>query len=74
VGAVLIASIFHVLLSEGRLSMHELLITLFLFLSAPVTCFFLAQAYLARKVPPEKLPGTGCDHGWSVYDDPPGRP
>jgi multicomponent K+:H+ antiporter subunit G len=73
VGAVLIASILHVLLTEGRLSGHELLITLFLFLSAPVTAFFLAQAYLARNVPPEKLPGTGGDHGWSVYDDPPER-
>jgi multicomponent K+:H+ antiporter subunit G len=73
VGAVLIASILHVLMIEGRFSMHELLIALFLFLSAPVTAFFLAQAYLARKVPPENLPGTGGDHGWSVYDDPPER-
>jgi multicomponent K+:H+ antiporter subunit G len=73
VGAVLIASILHVLMIEGRFSMHELLIALFLFLSAPVTAFFLAQAYLARKVPPENLPGTGGDHGWSVYDDPPDR-
>jgi multicomponent K+:H+ antiporter subunit G len=73
VGAVLIASILHVLMIEGRFSMHELLIALFLFLSAPVTAFFLAQAYLARRVPPENLPGTGGDHGWSVYDDPPDR-
>jgi multicomponent K+:H+ antiporter subunit G len=73
VGALLIASILHVFLIEGRISGHELLITLFLFLSAPVTAFFLAQAYLARKVPPEKLPGTGGDHGWSVFDDPPKR-
>jgi multicomponent K+:H+ antiporter subunit G len=73
VGAVLIASILHVLMIEGRFSMHELLIALFLFLSAPVTAFFLAQAYLARRVRPENLPGTGGDHGWSVYDDPPDR-
>jgi multicomponent K+:H+ antiporter subunit G len=73
VGAVLIASILHIFLIEGRISAHELLISLFLFLTAPVTAFFLAQAYLARKVRPGKLPGTGGDHGWSVYDDPPGR-
>lgn len=73
VGGVLVASILHVFLTEGRLSAHELLITLFLFLSAPVTAFFIAQTYLSRKVPPEKLPGTGGDHGWSVYDDPPSR-
>jgi multicomponent K+:H+ antiporter subunit G len=73
VGAVLIASILHVVMTEGRFSMHELLIALFLFLSAPVTAFFLAQAHLARRVPPENLPGTGGDHGWSVFDDPPDR-
>jgi multicomponent K+:H+ antiporter subunit G len=73
VGAVLVASILHVFVTEGRVSFHELLISLFLFLSAPVTAFFLSQAYLARRVSPEDLPRTGSEHGWSVYDDPPGR-
>ena len=74
VGTVLVASILHVVLTEGRLSMHELLITLVLFLSAPITAFFIAQAFIARRVPPEALPRTGGEHGWSVHDDPPGGP
>lgn len=73
VGAALVASIVNVLLTEGRLSVHELLITLFLFLSAPVTAFFIAQTYLARNVRPKELPGTGGDSGWSTYDDAPGE-
>jgi multicomponent K+:H+ antiporter subunit G len=73
VGAGLIASILHVLLVEGRLSIHELLITLFLFLSAPITAFFIAQVHLSRKVPPDALPRSGGEYGWSVHDDPPDR-
>jgi multicomponent K+:H+ antiporter subunit G len=73
VGAVLIASILNVLLIEQRLSVHELLITLFLFLSAPVTANFLAKTYLARNIAPDELPETGGEHGWSVYDDAPSR-
>jgi multicomponent K+:H+ antiporter subunit G len=73
VGGVLIASILYFLHAEGRLSFHELLITLFLFLTAPVSANFLAKAYLARNVPPEKLPDTGSESGWAIYDDPPER-
>lgn len=73
VGSVLIASILYFLLTEQRLSFHELLITLFLLLTAPVSANFLAKTYLARNVPPENLPETGSDYGWAVYDDPPAR-
>ncbi len=73
VGSVLIASILYFLLTEQRLSFHELLITLFLLLTAPVSANFLAKTYLARNVPEEKLPETGSDYGWAVYDDPPPR-
>ena len=73
VGGVLIASILYFLHAEGRLSFHELLITLFLFLTAPVSANFLAKTYLARNVPPENLPDTGSETGWAIYDDAPAR-
>jgi multicomponent K+:H+ antiporter subunit G len=73
VGGVLIASMLYVFLTEGRVSFHELLISLFLFLTAPVTANFLAKTWLARNVGPESLPPTGSDRGWAIYDDPPGR-
>ena len=74
VGGVLLASIFHSILIEQRLSMHELLITLFLFLTAPITANFVAKAYMARNVRRSDLPESGGDYGWSIYDDPPESP
>lgn len=48
VGSVLIASMLYFLLGEGRMSIHEVLITLFLFLTAPVSANLVAKAYLRR--------------------------
>lgn len=66
VGGVLIASILHSVLIEGHLSLHELLITLFLFLTAPITANFIAKAHIHRHETPETLPPAGKDHGWAT--------
>jgi multicomponent K+:H+ antiporter subunit G len=50
VGGVLIASMIFFYAKTGHISVHELLITLFLFLTAPITANFIAKAYLARNV------------------------
>ena len=71
VGGVLIASILYFFATTGYVSFHELLITLFLFLTAPITANFIAKAYLARKVKSSTLPQSGGEFGWSIYDDPP---
>ncbi|MDP3339394.1 Na+/H+ antiporter subunit G [Frigidibacter sp.] len=72
VGGVLIASMLYFLLVGGTLSFHELLITLFLFLTAPITAHFIAKTYMARNLKPTDLPETGRDLGWAIYDDAPG--
>ncbi len=69
VGGVLIASILHSLAGEGRLSLHELLITLFLFLTAPVTALFVAKTHLFWKIPAKELPRPGEDTCWAVHDN-----
>ena len=46
VGGILIASMLYFFLERGSLSFHELLITLFLFLTAPVSAHLIAKAYL----------------------------
>jgi multicomponent K+:H+ antiporter subunit G len=46
VGCVLIASALYFSFARGGLSLHELLITLFLFLTAPVSAHMLAKAAL----------------------------
>ena len=68
VGGVLIASILHALLVDLHLSMHELLITLFLFLTAPVTAHFIAKAHLHRHETQGDLPACGEDRCWAVHD------
>lgn len=57
VGGMVIASMIHFSVSEQSLSLHELLITLFLFITAPVSCHMLATAALQQKLPIR--PGTG---------------
>lgn len=71
VGGVLIASIIYFYAETGHVSVHELLISLFLFLTAPITANFIAKAYLARNVGQCDLPENDGEYGWSVYVDPP---
>jgi multicomponent K+:H+ antiporter subunit G len=66
VGGVLIASILHSLLAEGRLSLHELLITLFLFLTAPITAHFIAKVHIHRHESRESLPRVDEDQDWAT--------
>lgn len=71
VGGVLIASMLYFLLVKGTLSFHELLITLFLFLTAPITANFIAKTYMSGNITPDQLPESERPYGWAVYDDPP---
>jgi len=48
VGGILVASMLYLLLGRGDPSVHELLITLFLFLTAPVSANLVAKAYLRK--------------------------
>ena len=45
-GAILIASMVMMSVEEGHLSVHELLITLFLLITAPITAHMLAKTAL----------------------------
>src|SRR6056297_2203900 len=74
VGGVLVASVLYFLLIKGSFSFHELLITLFLFLTAPITANFIAKTFIARNRRPDDLPGTERKHGWAIFDDPPQPP
>ena len=71
VGGVLIASMLHFAALRGHVSFHELLIALFLFLTAPITANFIAKTYLVQRPSDDDLPGTGGSHGWAIHDSPP---
>ncbi len=69
VGGVLIASMIYFAVFLDRISYHELLITAFLFITAPITANFVAKAHMHRDVKERDLPGTGGTYGWAGYDE-----
>ena len=71
IGAILIASMLYFVLNGDTFSFQELLITTFLFLTAPVTALMVAKAHLLLdKSERENLPPTGRKVDWSVFDAP----
>ena len=72
VGGALGGSMLYFLWAHGTLSIHEVLISVFLFLTAPVTAHFIAKAHLhLHQEMRDELPGSGRERGWSTYDSPP---
>lgn len=69
VGGVLLASMAWFAFFGDHLSWHELLITLFLFLTAPITGLMLAKAHMHMSWRPDELPDPGEDRNWATYGD-----
>jgi multicomponent K+:H+ antiporter subunit G len=67
VGGCLVASMLQLWAVDGIISVQEILITFFLFMTAPVTAHFLALAYLhtQRKID-ESLPKPSSNSNWST--------
>ena len=69
IGSVLLASMVHFIVVRGAVSVHEILIIIFLFLTAPVTAHFVAKAHLHEHMRDgAELPPTERDCGWSTFD------
>lgn len=68
VGGALIASMLHFYFVEGQFSFHELMITLFLLLTAPITGLFIAKTHLHLVHKPGDLPPTGSERPWASYE------
>jgi len=71
IGGVLIGSMAYFFFADGEVLFHELMITLFLFLTAPVTANFVSKVYMLDSVKENELPLTETGHGWAGYNDPP---
>lgn len=67
VGGSLLASMVYFYAVEGRVSTHELLITLFLFLSSPITALFIAKVHVHLRETPQDLPVPEGDTGWASF-------
>jgi multicomponent K+:H+ antiporter subunit G len=70
VGGVLVAHMLNFALIEGP-SLHEVLVTLFLFLTAPVSANLIAKAWLHHHSSADQLPDSGVGHGWANFESPP---
>jgi multicomponent K+:H+ antiporter subunit G len=69
VGAILVGAILWSSVTGGGLAVKELLVTVFLFLTAPVTGQMIAKAHILRdRAVQRTLPGTGGDAGWATLD------
>lgn len=68
VGGVLLASMLYFLIFRDTLSWHELLITMFLLLTAPITANFIAKAHLHRFGDLTELPDTGRRRDWATFE------
>jgi len=68
IGGVLVASMIYSWVFLDRPSLHELLITIFLFLTAPITANFIAKSHMHRHVTPGELPPAPGRSGWAVYE------
>lgn len=66
VGAALLVSALD-LLDQGQVSWQELLITLFLLLTAPVSALFLAKTLILRGEADPDLPASSTGSPWATW-------
>lgn len=74
VGSILIASMTYFLAFGSAPSVHELMITLFLFLTAPITAHFIAKAFIHRHVDADELARPAHGAEWAVHGPDEGTP
>lgn len=68
VGSLLLASILHSF-GQGNLSLHEMLVVAFLFVTAPITGNFIAKVNLHQQKGQADLPPPPEDTTWVTYSD-----
>jgi multicomponent K+:H+ antiporter subunit G len=72
IGALLIASIIYFVMLRESSGIHEILITLFLFLTAPVTAKMIAKTHIFKnKDLHPSLPPAAGGQGWATLSAPP---
>ena len=73
IGALLVASMIYFVLLRQAAGIHEVLISLFLFLTAPVSANMIAKAHIFRnKEAQGTLPPDATHSGWATLQKSPG--
>lgn len=68
VGTALVASVLYFAVFKDTLTWQELLIVIFLFVTAPITANFLSKVHLHRSLTPADLPPTGTGRVWATHE------
>lgn len=68
VGATLIASMVWFAVYKDDLTLHELMITIFIFLTAPISAHFIAKANIFRDWKQDQLPPPAGNGNWAVHE------
>jgi multicomponent K+:H+ antiporter subunit G len=65
VGAALIASALDTLLISGHATWQEIMVSVFLFITAPLSALYLAKAHIVKTVDRSTLPPTATEAPWA---------
>lgn len=71
VGTALVASSLSLVTTTGTITGQEILVAVFLFLTAPLSAVYLAKTHLYRNVDPATLPDPQTGTPWATLDDRP---
>jgi multicomponent K+:H+ antiporter subunit G len=67
VGAALVASALDLVMLGQGVTWQEVLVAVFLFLTAPLSALYLAKTHLARSIDRTSLPPTGTKADWATF-------
>lgn len=66
-GTVLVASVLDTWVFHGQLSLQEILIVVFIFMTAPVSTLYLGKVHLHLTVKRADTPPTGYGSDWATF-------
>jgi multicomponent K+:H+ antiporter subunit G len=69
VGSALIASVLDLWFAERIISIQEVLVVIFLFVTAPLTALYLSKVQLHLTRDRAEIPPTGVNRVWATFDE-----
>ena len=70
-GAALLASMFHGLAIGTGFSAQEVLVLVFIFITAPITANYLSKVHLQSRAYHDQLPPADAPRDWATFDHAP---
>ncbi len=68
VGSALVASALDLYWQRGVIGWQEVMVAVFLFMTAPLTALYISKVNLHFRTSRSDLPGTGTSSDWATFD------